>query len=107
MVKVLNKDTVEEIVKKSNKPVIIDVMASWCGPCQHMKPVFEQVAQELADAYEFATLNVDEARELAIEYGVTSVPTLIFIKDGDIKGKETGFMTAENLKAKIKEHLEG
>lgn len=104
MVKSLTKEVYQELIK-SGKPVVVDVMATWCGPCQHMKPVFEKVAQEFADAYEFAALNVDEARDLAIEFGVTSVPTLIFIKDGQIKGKETGFMKEEDLKAKICHYL--
>lgn len=106
MVVTLTKDNFEKEIEQSSKPVVIDVSASWCGPCQQMKPIFEQTAQELGSTYKFAELNVDEAREIAIKYGVTSVPTFIFIKDGEIKGKERGFMPQEDLTAKIQEYLD-
>ena len=102
----LTKDNFEQEVENSTKPVVIDVSATWCGPCQQMKPIFEQTAQDLSDTYKFAELNVDESRELAIKYGVTSVPTFIFIKDGEIKGKERGYMPQDELKAKIQEYLD-
>lgn len=105
MVVTVNKDNFEQEVEKSSKPVIVDVSATWCGPCQQMKPIFEQTAQDLHETYKFAELNVDEAREIAIKYGVTSVPTFIFIKDGQVKGKERGYMPQDDLKTKITEHL--
>lgn len=98
----LTKDNVSEI-QKSTKPVIIDAYASWCGPCMYMKPIFEEVARELGDKYLFAELNVDEAREIAMEYGVTSVPTFIFLQDNTVKTKETGAMSKEDLIGKIQE----
>lgn len=105
MITSLTKDTIKQEVEDSIKPVVIDVFASWCGPCQQMKPSFEQLAKELGDTYNFVQLNVDEARELAIHYGITSVPTFIFIKNNEVLGKETGYMSKEDLKSKIKEYL--
>ena len=101
----ITKQTINEEVYLSEKPVIIDVYALWCGPCQYMKPVFEQLQAELADSHKFVALNVDEARDLAIEFGVTSVPTFIFMKGKDIMGKETGYMSKDDLKLKIKAYL--
>jgi thioredoxin 1 len=106
MVVTLTKDNFEKEVEQSSKPVVIDVSATWCGPCQQMKPIFEQTAQAMGESYKFAELNVDDARDIAIKYGVTSVPTFIFIKDGEIKGKERGFMPQEDLKKKIQEYLD-
>ena len=101
----VTQDNVNETVKQASQPVIIDVYAEWCGPCKQMEPIFEQLAKELGDHYKFVSLNVDEARDLAIEYGVTSVPTFIFLKDGEIHGKETGYMDQDTLKNKISEYF--
>jgi thioredoxin len=101
----LTKENFEREVKQSNLPVIIDVYATWCGPCQQMTPIFEELEQELGSNYKFVKLNVDESRELSIQYGVTSVPTFIFIKGDKIMGKETGYMPKDELVEKIKSLL--
>ena len=75
----------EEEVLNSELPVVIDVYASWCGPCQQIAPLFEELEKELRDSYKFVKLNVDEARDLSIQYGITSVPTFIFIKNKEAK----------------------
>jgi len=101
----ITQHNVEQIVNEATKPIIIDVYAPWCGPCQQMEPIIEELEKELGDRYLFAKLNVDEARDLSIKYGISSVPTFVFIKDGIIKGKETGFMHKEALKEKIEHYL--
>ena len=105
MVIKLTKDNFKQEVELSEMPIIIDVSAAWCGPCQQMKPIFEKTAQALSATYKFIELNVDESRDLAIHYGVTSVPTFIFIKNGTIMGKERGYMPQDELTSKINQYL--
>ncbi len=99
---IITKETLSQI-QESSKPVIIDAYASWCGPCMYMKPIFEELSKELGDKYLFAELNVDDAREIAIQYGISSVPTFVFIQNGKIKSKETGAMSKEDFVDKITE----
>lgn len=87
----------EKEILLSTEPIVLDVYATWCGPCQQMAPIFEELEQEIGSKYKFAKLNVDEAREISIKFGVTSVPTFIFIQNKEIKGKETGYMSKEAL----------
>ena len=101
----ITNENFHEVVEKSSKPVVIDVFASWCGPCQMVAPVFDEVSNELAAHYVFANLNVDEARDISIKFGVTSVPTFLFIKNGAVVGRETGYMAKERLKEKISTYL--
>jgi len=101
----VTKETFEKEVLLSDKPTVVEVYASWCGPCQLLGPIFEEVEKELRDTYKFTKLNVDDDRDLSIQYGVTSVPTLIFIKNKDVIAKETGFMNKDDLKEKIEKHL--
>lgn len=101
----ITNENVDHEIGQSSLPIVLDVYATWCGPCQQMAPIFEELSQELEGKYKFAKLNVDEAREISIKYGVTSVPTFIFIKNNVVQGKETGYMSKETLEAKIKQIL--
>ena len=97
----ITQENFEQEITQATQPVVLDVYATWCGPCQQMMPIVDELEQEFAGKIKFAKLNVDEAREISIQYGVTSVPTFIFIKDNVVKGKETGYMAKDILKAKI------
>lgn len=96
----------ETEVEKETKPIVMDLYASWCGPCQQMKPIFSELETELGDLYKFVEVNVDDAREISIKYNVTSVPTFIFIKNGQVQGQQMGYMSKDTLKAKIKSYLD-
>lgn len=101
----ITQDNFEKEVNQSTKPVILDVYATWCGPCQQMDPIFNELAQEHGQQYTFAKLNVDDARDISISLGVSSVPTFVFIKNGEVQAKETGYMNKETLLEKITTHL--
>lgn len=101
----ITQENFQKEIEQANQPVVMEVFASWCGPCQQMAPHFEALEKELKSQYKFVKLNVDEARDISIKYGVTSVPTFIFIQNNEIKGKVTGYMSKADLKARIEEHL--
>jgi len=101
----VTQENIKQEIKQADKPVVLDVFAEWCGPCKQMEPIFEELSEKMGDTYKFASLNVDEARDIAVEYGVTSVPTFVFIKNDEVQGKETGYMDQEALQEKISEYL--
>lgn len=76
--------------------VVVDFYADWCGPCKMMVPIFEEAASEAKD-YKFAKLNVDEARETAMKYGVMSIPTLVVFKGGEVKNQIAGVQDKGSL----------
>ena len=101
----ITKDNYTQEIEQATMPVVIDVFASLCVPCQQMAPHFEALEKELKETYKFAKLNVDEAREISMKFGVTSVPTFVFMHNNQVKGKVTGYMSKADLKARIEEYL--
>ncbi len=85
----LTKDNFEQEVLKSEKPVLVDFYADWCGPCQMLSPIVDEVAEE-RDDIKVGKINVDEQMELAQKYGVMTIPTLLVIKNGEIANKHIG-----------------
>ena len=82
--------TFEQEVLQSEKPVIVDFWAEWCGPCHAVAPVLDKIAEERADELKLVKINVDEEQELMIRYGVQSIPTIILFKDGEPSKKVIG-----------------
>ena len=74
-----------------DKPVIMDFWAAWCGPCMMLKPIFEEVAEELKDKVTFAKLNVDECEQIALKYNVMSIPTIVLFKNGAEIARRVGY----------------
>ena len=82
MSSVVTTSTFEQEVLQSDKPVIVDFWAEWCGPCHAVAPVLDKIAEERADELKLVKINVDEEQELMIRYGVQSIPTIILFKEG-------------------------
>lgn len=97
----ITQDNFEQEIMKASKPVVIDAYATWCGPCKMMEPSFDELARVHGEKYIFAKLNVDDERQIAIQFGVTSVPTFIFLKQGKLISQEIGYMNQEELEEKI------
>ena len=85
----VNKDNFEEEVLKSDIPVLADFNADWCGPCRMLKPILEELASDKSD-YKIVSINIDDEDELALKYDVSSIPCLVFFKDGNETNRSVG-----------------
>jgi len=92
----------EEVLNENDKPVLVDFWAPWCGPCQMMGPILEEVAEEAKDFAKVGKLNVDENPETAGKYGVMSIPTLIIFKGGQPVKQLVGVQSKEALVEELK-----
>ena len=94
----LTKENFAQEVLQSDKPVLVDFWATWCGPCRMMAPVIEELDAEHPE-YKFGKVNVDEQPELAQQFRIISIPTLVVMKDGQIANKAVGAMPKEEILA--------
>ena len=93
----LSSENFEKEVLKSEKPVLVDFYADWCGPCNAMTPVIEELATELDGKAKVGKINVDENSDIAVEYNVMSIPTLIIFKNGKEEKRLVGLRDKEEL----------
>ncbi|MDD6799116.1 MAG: thioredoxin [Firmicutes bacterium] len=96
MVITVTRENFEEKIVKSDKPVLIDFWASWCGPCRMMVPVVEEIAAE-NPGITVAKVNVDEERDIAGEFGIMIIPTFVVLKDGKVTARVSGVKPKEEL----------
>ena len=95
----------DEIVHNSDEPVLVDFWAPWCGPCKMMAPILGEIADEYADKAKICKLNTDDARDSAIEFDISSIPTIILFKDGQVTKRWVGLTSKKDLTTAIDELL--
>lgn len=94
---ILTKENFDAEVLNSDIPVLVDFWASWCGPCMMLSPVIAELAEEFAGKIKVGKVNVDEQNELAFQYRVASIPTLLLFKNGEIAKTSVGFMPKNDI----------
>ena len=104
-VKDVNEKEFEEEVLKSKTPVLVDVWATWCGPCRMYSPIVDEVSEEYKDKLKFVKVDADENENIAAKYGIMSIPTTLLIENGKLKAQSVGAVPKEMLKKWIDKNL--
>lgn len=91
----------QQEVLDSALPVVVDFSATWCGPCKQLKPIVEELATQYEGKVKIAHVDVDEARQAAMKYGVMSVPTVLYLKGGQVRDSQIGVLAKDKMAAKI------
>ena len=98
----LTKENFEAEALKANVPVLVDFWASWCGPCRMVSPIVDEIAEESDGSYKVGKVNVDEQPELASQFGVMSIPTLIVLENGKVKNTAVGARPKEFIRGLLR-----
>ncbi len=101
----VNDSNFEEIVLKSEQPVLVDFWAEWCGPCKMMLPIVEEISKEFEGKLTVAKVDVDSSQGTAAKYGIRNIPTILFFKGGSVVDKQVGAVPKASLVGKIEKLL--
>jgi thioredoxin 1 len=102
----LTDATFDKTVHNSDVPVLVDFWAPWCGPCKMIAPIMKEIAEEYTDRAKICKLDTDEARDSAMEFGISAIPTIILFKDGQVQKKWVGLTSKKDLTEAIDELLQ-
>lgn len=105
MAKEITDATFEQLLKEEQKLIVLDCGASWCGPCQHIAPIIDELAKEYGGKAEVLKCDVDESPEIPAKYGIRNVPTVLFIKNGEMKERLVGAQPKSAYVEKIEQYL--
>ena len=97
----VTNDSFAAEVEQANVPVVVDFWAEWCGPCKMLGPVLDEIAAEKGDSAKVVKVNIDSERDLAVRFGVSSIPTLVFFKDGQAQGQIVGVQPKSAIVQKL------
>jgi thioredoxin 1 len=97
----LTDSSFEEKVLKTSGPALVDFWAEWCGPCKMLTPVLEKLSKENEGKIQIFKVNVDECQQLAVQFNIRSIPTLLFFKDGQVQEQVVGLKSESDLQASI------
>ena len=98
LIKILTQENFAQEVLKSATPVLVDFWAEWCGPCKMIAPVLDELATEYAGKVKIGKVNIDEHQQIAINYNISSIPTLLFFKGGQVAEQVVGMRSKRDLK---------
>ena len=101
MVLEITSENFEEEVLKAEKTVLVDMYATWCGPCKMQSPIIDKITDEQGENIKVAKIDIDEAPEIAEKYGVMSIPTLLIIKNGEVAKQFVGLTKKEDIEASL------
>ncbi len=101
MLQEINSNNFEELVMKSDKPVLIDFWAEWCGPCRMLTPIVKEMGDEYEGKAVIGKVDVDASPDIAAKYGVRNIPTVLFIKGGEVVDKQVGAVPKSALTEKL------
>src|ERR1700719_3496023 len=97
----LDESTFDREVNQSDKPVIVDFWAEWCGPCKMIAPLLDEIAKEKRESVKVAKVNVDENQSLSFKYNIRAIPSLLFFKNGQLRDQLTGMTSKKDLLGRI------